>query len=225
MFVVDEDFAGFAAFVGTDDTEYFELVHNSAGAIVSEFEAALYHGGGAYLVLDDDAGCVFEEFVEVFDVEVGLGVFGIGVVGVKFGEEVWFGVSGLFGDEVNDAFDFGGVHEGALYADDFSVNGEEHVAASDELFGTTTVEDGSGVYFGGYFEGDAGWEVGFDNAGDDVDGWSLGGYDEVYSDGAGELGEATDGEFYFFSGGHNHVGKFVYDEDDEWEVTVSFFGI
>ena len=91
---------------------------------------------------------------------------------------------------------------------------EEHVALAEQEFGALGVEDGAGVHAGPHPEGDAGGEVGLDEAGDDIHGRALGGEDEVHADGTGHLGEAGDG-FLDVVGIHDHeVGELVYDDDD-----------
>ena len=211
-FVGDEDLAGFAAFEGAYYAGGFELVDDAAGAVVADGEAALDEGGGAGLVGDDDAGGFFEDGVAF--AEVDFAGFLAGAFSAVFGEEEGGGVAALGADVVVDALDFGGVDEGALDADEVAALVDEHVAAADEVVGAGAVEDGAAVDHGGDFEGDAGGEVGFDDAGDDVGGGALGGDDHMDADGAGELGDAGDGHFDFFAGGHDEVGKFVDDDDD-----------
>jgi hypothetical protein len=87
--------------------------------------------------------------------------------------------------------------------------GDEHVAAANELLGAAGIEDGSGIDFGGDFEGDTGREVGLDGAGDNVYRGALGGYDEVYAYGAGQLCEAGYGHLDFLTGGHDEIGELV----------------
>ncbi len=63
-------------------------------------------------------------------------------------------------------------------------------------------------------EGDAGGDIGFDDAGDDGGAWGLGGDDEVDTGGAGFGGEEGDGVFDFGGGDLHEVGELVDDDDD-----------
>ena len=67
---LDEDFAWLAAVCGAYDTCYFELIHETTGAVVSYGEFTLYHGGGALLGLYDEACYFFKHGVEVLHIGI-----------------------------------------------------------------------------------------------------------------------------------------------------------
>ena len=52
---------------------------------------------------------------------------------------------------------------------------EEHVAFAEELFGANHIEHDAGVDLAADCEGDSPWNVGFNEAGDDLYFWALGG--------------------------------------------------
>ena len=63
-------------------------------------------------------------------------------------------------------------------------------------------------------EGDAGGDIGFNDAGDNCGAWGLGCDDEVDTGGAGFGGEEGDGVFDFGGGNLHEVGELVDDDDD-----------
>ena len=129
---------------------------------------------------------------------------------------------GLEAKEIGDAEDFFICNPGTLDATRFAHawSHEEHVAFAEEFFSADLVEDGAGVDLLGDGESDAGGDIGFNEAGDDVDGWALGGEDEVDSGGAAFLGEADDESFDVAGGGHHEVGELVDNEEDVGHFTV-----
>ena len=64
----------------------------------------------------------------------------------------------------------------------------QHIAAAQQLFRTAFTQNGAGVDFGGYLKGNPAGEVGLDDTRNNVYRWALGGYNEVNTDGAGQLG-------------------------------------
>jgi hypothetical protein len=64
-------------------------------------------------------------------------------------------------------------------------------------------------------EGDAGRDVGLDQAGDHVHRRALGGQDQVDAGGARLLRQARDQLFDLLADDHHHVGEFVDEDDDE----------
>ena len=131
----------------------------------------------------------------------------------------------LFGNEAGDGIDFRGVHKGALDAHHFTVYGNQHVAAPDELVCPGRVEDGAGVNHGCHLEGDAGREVRFDESRDDVGRGTLGGNNHVDTHGTCQLGDTRNRGFHFFACRHDEVGKLVHDHHNVGEVAVPFVGI
>ena len=90
----------------------------------------------------------------------------------------------------------------------------EHVALAEQLLGALLAEDGAAVDLRGDGEGDAGRQIGLDDAGDDVDRGALRRHDQVDAGGAGLLGEPLDQELDLLAGGHHQVGELVDDDDD-----------
>ena len=121
----------------------------------------------------------------------------------------------LPGPGPDHALDLGVVDECALRPDGAEgvAAHVEHVALAEQLFSAGLVHDHAGVGAGGGGEGDAGREIGLDQAGDDVDGGALGGDDQVDAGGAGELREADELLFDVDRGGHHHVGELVEHDD------------
>ena len=62
--VGDEYLARFAALCGTHDTGLFELIHESAGTVVSYLEFALNHTCRTLLAQHNHAGGFFKQRVE-----------------------------------------------------------------------------------------------------------------------------------------------------------------
>ena len=103
-----------------------------------------------------------------------------------------------------DAFELGGVRRH-----------EEHVAAAEQPLGARHVEDHAAVGLAGDGKGDAGGEVGLDQAGDDIHRWTLRGDDQVNADGTRHLRHAADVFFDLFGRSHHQVGHLVHDDDDD----------
>ena len=61
---------------------------------------------------------------------------------------------------------------------------KQHVAPSQQIFGAGHIQHHTAVYLAGHGEGDAGGEIGFDQAGDDIDRRALGRDDQMDADGA-----------------------------------------
>ena len=58
------------------------------------------------------------------------------------------------------------------------------------------------------------WEVGFDRARDDINGWPLSGHDQVNTRGTGHLCQSLDTSLNLFSGDHHQICHLVDDDDD-----------
>ena len=158
-------------------------------------------------------------FQGFLDERVGTGVEGRVVAGAGnvLGAEFDAVARGELGFErADDGLDLGVVNEGGLKTLEAAEAGwaEEHIPAALEGFGPLAVEDGARVDLRGDLKGDARGVVGFNNAGDDVDGRALGREDGVDADCARHLREAGDGRLDVLGGGHHEVGEFVDDEDD-----------
>jgi hypothetical protein len=76
------------------------------------------------------------------------------------------------------------------------------------------IEDGARIHLGRHLEGDAGGDIGLDQAGDHVHRRPLGGQDQVHTGGTGLLGQAGDQLFHLLAHHHHQVGQLVhYDHD------------
>src|SRR5207249_9167368 len=90
----------------------------------------------------------------------------------------------------------------------------EHVAASQEVFGTGGVEDGPRVDARGHGEGDAARDVGLDQAGDDLDRWALGRHHQVDPGRSCQLRDAGDGRLDLVGADYHEVRQLVDDQHD-----------
>src|ERR1019366_10322978 len=68
----------------------------------------------------------------------------------------------------------------------------KHVALTKQLLGALLAQNGAAVDLGGHLEGNAGWEIRLDRAGDDIDGRSLRRHDEVNTGRPRHLGAPLD---------------------------------
>ena len=91
---------------------------------------------------------------------------------------------------------------------------QQHVALADEALGAGLVEDDPAVGEARHGEGEAGRDVGLDDAGDDVDRRALGGDHQVDADGAGHLGDAAD-RLLDVAGRHHHEVVELVDHDED----------
>ncbi len=91
----------------------------------------------------------------------------------------------------------------------------QHVAVAEQLLGAHLVEDGARVDLGRDLEGDAGRDVGLDQAGDDVHRGPLRGQDQVDAGRARLLRQPGDQFLHLLAHHHHHVGQLVDDDDDE----------
>src|SRR5262249_27102792 len=88
-------------------------------------------------------------------------------------------------------------NEGPLCANEFGRTRWKikHVAFTQQFVGPHSIEDGARIHFGSDLKGDAGGDVGFDDAGDDIDAWTLGGPNAMDASGTSHLRDASDGHF------------------------------
>ena len=102
----------------------------------------------------------------------------------------------------------------------------QHIAHAEQLFGTLFAQNGTAVDFGSDLKADTGREIGFNRAGNDVDGRPLGGHDQMQAGGARHLGQALDCGFNVFAGNQHKVCHFVndnYNIRQRREVKFLFF--
>ena len=129
--------------------------------------------------------------------------------------------SRLFTDIFVDTFYLWCVDKGTLHTNGFLSALVEHIATSDELVGTCTVEDGLRVNGCCYLERDTSREVGFDITCDDAGGRTLGGDDHVDADSTSQLSNTCDRQFHLFACSHDEVAKLVDDDNDIRHVFMS----
>ena len=94
------------------------------------------------------------------------------------------------------------------------------------MLGALFVQNGARVDLRRHHIGNAGREVRLDRAGDDINGWSLSGCDEVNTSGPRHLRKALNTGFNFFAGNHHQVGHLVdHDDDGGHLIERDFFGL
>jgi hypothetical protein len=88
------------------------------------------------------------------------------------------------------------------------------------------IENGAGIHFAGYTERNAGREVGFDEARDDVNGWTLRRENQMDADGARHLRQSSDARLDVAGIHHHQVSQLVNDDDDEGKrLVLHFLGV
>ena len=92
--------------------------------------------------------------------------------------------------------------------------GVQQVATTNQLVGTTAVENGARIDFRGHPESNPCGEVGFDDPRNDIDRRALGGDNQMNPNGTGQLGQASDRGLYFFSRSHDQVGKLIHHQNN-----------
>ena len=93
------------------------------------------------------------------------------------------------------------------------------------MVGAGTVENGAAVNLRHDLEGHAGGEVGLDGTRNDVGGGALRGNDHVHAYGAGQLGDAGNGQFHLLACRHDEVAELVDDDNDVRHELVAVFRI
>ena len=91
----------------------------------------------------------------------------------------------------------------------------EHVALAEQRLGTHLIEDGARIDLARHLERNARWNIGLDQAGDDIDRRSLRREDQVNSRRARLLRNAGDQLFDLAAGDHHQVGQLVDDDHDQ----------
>src|SRR5690606_10807225 len=176
---------------GGDDAFALHALDQGGGLVVADAEAPLDIGGGGLLVGEHDMDGLVVKLV------AGAGIGIPAAIGAKFAAllvilddriEI---IGRTLALEMSDhGLDLGVGDEGAVQALGAAARGHvEHVAIAQELLGPLLAQNGAAVDLTGHHEGDAGWEIGLDGAGDDVHRRPLGGGDDVDAGGAGHLGE------------------------------------
>ena len=85
----------------------------------------------------------------------------------------------------------------------------EHVAHAQQRFGTHLVQDGAAVNLAADLEGDTGWDVGLDQAGDHIHAGPLGRQNQVDAGGARFLRQAGNQLLNLLAHHHHQVGQLV----------------
>ena len=90
----------------------------------------------------------------------------------------------------------------------------EHVAHAQQRFGAHLVKNGAAVDLAAHLEGDAGGNVGLDQAGDHIHAGALGGQNQVNASRTGLLRQARNQLFNLLAHHHHQVGQLVDDHHD-----------
>src|SRR5262245_45948953 len=94
---------------------------------------------------------------------------------------------------------------------------KQHVALAEQLLGAVAVENGARVDLRRDAEGDARWQVGFDQPRDDINRGPLCRKDQMNADRACHLRQTRDRFFNLVPGHHHEVRELVDDDNDEWQ--------
>ena len=126
----------------------------------------------------------------------------------------------------DDAVDLFIVEEGTLQPLQFaSVRGhEEHITAPQQPFRTRHIQDDATVDLAGDGKSNARREVGLDQTGDHIDGRALGGNNQVNTNGARHLRQATNMFLDFFRRGHHQVGHLINNDNNVGQRLLAAFG-
>src|SRR3989440_7914552 len=174
------------ALIAADHPVFRELVDDSACARIANVELALDQRNGRGALSGDGTRRARKQWVEL----ALLPTLSVPCGPAAFLEDL-FHISrrSLRLPEVDHALHLWVAHEGALDARRFAcIDGlVEHVAPAQKLLSARPVEDHTAVDLRSDRKCDARWDVGLDQAGDDVGRWTLRGDDQVDADGAREL--------------------------------------
>ena len=99
----------------------------------------------------------------------------------------------------------------------------KHVAHAQQGFRAHLVEDGAAVNLAAHLEGNAGGDVGLDQARDHIDTGALRGQNQVNTRSARLLRQASDQFFDLFAHHHHQIGQFI-DHDDDVRQALQRFG-
>ena len=196
------------------------------GAVVADFQVTLHRGNGGLVGFNHAGhGFVVQRIAAAFVVAAFVGIAEDVVAADAAGEQVFdvIGFAELF-EVFHYAVYFFVGSECAVYA--LRIAGarrqEQHVALTEQVFRTHLVEDGAAVDFARHLEGDAGRNIGFNQAGNHVYARPLGGQNQVDARRARLLCDAGDQFFDFFARRHHQVGKFVHHHDDKRQFFQRF---
>src|SRR5690606_25297658 len=135
------------------------------------------------------------------------------------------GISSLRPDEIGYPGNLGSIHKSTLDAGNVISLGKQHISATDQLIGTLAIEDGPGVYLGGYPKSDPRREVCLYDSRNNVDRWALVGNNQMYPNGPGQLCQSGNGGLYLFPGRHDQIGKLVYYQNYIGQEHMALIGI
>src|SRR6202011_1776675 len=204
--------------VATDDAVLGKLVDDAPGPRVPDVELSLHQGHGRRALGGDGPRRAREERIQL-----ALRSLASLPLSARALFEDLFHVSRatLRTPEVDDRLDLRIADESAL--DSCRLAGidrlVQHVAAPEQLFCSTRVENDAAVDLRSDGERYARWNVGLDEARDDVGRRTLGGDDEVYANSARELCDAADELLDLAGGNHHQVGQLVDDDDDVGQLS------
>ena len=174
------------------------------------------------MVDDNQTGGILKQRIEVLHIHILVATaVEVGLRRIRLGQFEGHIIALLFSDVLIDALHLGRVDKGTLHTDRLRTAQIEHITLTDQLLGTSTVEDGLRVNAGTHLEGDTGGEVGFDITGDDGRRRTLGGDDHMDTHGTGQLGDTGDRQLNLLAGGHNQITELIDDHHDIWHIPVT----
>ena len=92
---------------------------------------------------------------------------------------------------------------------------EQHIALAEQIFRTHLVKNRAAVDFAGHLESNACRNIGFNQAGNDIHAWALGGKNQMDAGCACFLGKTGNQFFDFLACSHHQIGKLIYHDHDK----------
>ena len=129
------------------------------------------------------------------------------------------------GNVIHNPLRFRVAEEAALHTDGAlgSCGEIEHIAPAQQLFRAVLVQNGSAVNAGRYGKGNAGRNVGLNQAGNHVHRGTLGSHNQVDAGRAGQLSDTNDAFLHLFFAGQHQVRQFIDDNHDSGQLGFARF--
>ena len=124
-------------------------------------------------------------------------------------------------DEFVDSFHLRGIYKGTLHTDGLCSAEVKHITFTDQLLGTSTVQNGLRVNTSRNLERDSRREVGLDITRNNRCRRTLGGNHHVDTHGTGQLGNTGYRQFDFLAGSHDQITELIDDHHDIRHETVT----
>ena len=202
---------------------FLQLVHKTSCTVVTDRELTLDEGCRTLLGIDDDAGCFTKERIEITDI---LGTTATTFFGIDWLWQLKRSVIALLvSDKLIDSDDLWSIYESTLYTHRSSLIEDKHITTSDELVGTSAVEDCLGIDGRHYLERHTTREVGLDGTSDDIYGRTLCSDNHVDTDSTSLLGNTGYWQLYLLACCHDEVTILIDDDNDIWEITMAILRI